>query len=118
MGRFRVEVRFREDVAILQTHGYINNLGGEKIEERCEAVLREGYRKFIINLRHSAIINSIGVSILIGVIDRVQRARGLVCFSDLTVPTAEVFDLMGLTRHAPVFPTEEEAVRHALGGTA
>lgn len=115
MGQFRVDVRFAEDVAIFQTSGYINNIGGEKIESRCADVIREGYRKFIVNFEDSPIINSIGISILIGLIDRVKRAEGAVFFSNLTGPNLEVFEFMGLTKFAAVFRTEEDAVRHVLG---
>lgn len=114
MGPFRVDVRFANDVAIFQTRGYINNLGGEKIERHCEDVIRDGYRKLIINFGDSPIINSIGISILIGLIDQVKKAEGAVFFSNLNVSNAEVFEFMGLTKFAPIFQTEEDAVRHAL----
>ena len=117
MGDFCLDIKFRKDVAIFQTQGYINNLGGEKIEKRCEDILSEGYRKFIINFNDSPIINSIGISILIGLIDRVKKAEGNVCFTNLTTAHSEVFELMGLTKFASIFHTEEDAVHHALGNT-
>jgi anti-anti-sigma factor len=109
MGKFWVDVKYSGDVAVFQTKGYINDLGGEKIEKRCDDVLRDGYRKFIVNFDHSPIINSIGVSFLIGLIDRINRAKGTVYFTNLTMGNSEVLELMGLTKHAPIFKTEEDA---------
>ncbi len=115
MRNFSVDVKFSKDIAIFKTNGYINDLGGEKIETRCEDVLREGYRKFVINFNGSPIINSIGVSILIGLIDKINKAKGDVTFTNVTETNSEVFDLMGLTKFAPIFRTEEDAVRHISG---
>ncbi len=116
MGRFHVQAKFLEDLVIFYTHGYINNLGGEKIEEQCEAVLKDGYRKVIINFEDSMIINSIGISILIGLIDRVRKAKGTVCFTNLSSSNSEVMEWMGLTRFAPVFQNEKDAIRYAAQG--
>ncbi len=115
MGPFQVDIKFADDVAIFKTSGYINDLGGEKIEKQCEDVLREGYRKVIINLNDSPIINSIGISILIGIIDRINKADGNVFFTNVTNSNAKVFDFMGLSKYARIFQTVEDAVQHVSG---
>jgi anti-anti-sigma factor len=113
MAGAEVSVKFSEDCVIFYPHGYLNNLRGEKIEKRCEDVLREGYRKFVVNFQDSPVINSIGISFLIGMIDRINKSKGSICFSNLAGHNSEVFEFMGLTKFAPIFPNEEEAVRHA-----
>ena len=50
------------DLAIIRTDGYINNLGAERIEQECDAMMERGFRKFIINFAKSPIINSMGLS--------------------------------------------------------
>ncbi|MEK6776880.1 MAG: STAS domain-containing protein [bacterium] len=115
MGSFQVDIKFADDVAIFKTSGYINDLGGERIEKECEDVLREGYRKVIINLKDSPIINSIGISILIGITDRINKADGNLFFTNVTNSNAKVFDFMGLSKYAPIFQTVEDAVRHVSG---
>ena len=44
-------------------------------------------------------MNSIGVSILLGVIDSASNAGAKVVFSHLNANTAELFDLLGVTKH-------------------
>lgn len=112
MGHFEVDIRFADDVAIFKTSGYINDLGGERIEKECEDVLSEGYRKVIINLKDSPIINSIGISFLIGITDKINKAYGNLFFTNVTSSNAKVFDLVGLSKYAPIFQTVEDAVRH------
>ena len=46
-------------------------------------------------------VNSVGVSILIGVIEKVRDARGRLSFAELTPVNEEIFRLMGLHKHVP-----------------
>jgi anti-anti-sigma factor len=115
MGGFDVDVKYAKDFVVFYPQGYINNLGGEQIERRCEDVLSEGYRKVIVNFSDSPIINSIGISFLIGMMDRIKRVKGAISFSNLSSNNSEVFEFMELSKVAPIFKTEEDAVRWASG---
>src|SRR3954452_20649508 len=97
------------DVAIVRTDGYINNLGAERIEQECEALIQQGYRKLVINFARSPIINSMGLSILIGIIERVLEIHGVLAFTDLTPVNAETMEIMGLTQYAKIYRTESDA---------
>ncbi|MBC7900770.1 MAG: hypothetical protein H7070_12045, partial [Saprospiraceae bacterium] len=48
------------------------------------------------------IVNSIGVSILLGVIDSAANAGAKVVFSDVNEDTVELFDMLGVSKHAAV----------------
>jgi anti-anti-sigma factor len=97
------------ELAIVRTDGYINNLGAERIEQECDAMIERGYRKFIINFEKSPIINSMGLSILIGIIEKMLEINGVLAFTDLTAVNAETMEIMGLTQYAQIYPTEREA---------
>lgn len=109
MSGFRLTTEVDRDYVIFRTDGYINNLGGEKIEREFEANLKKGYRKFIINFEKTELINSIGISILIGVIEKILESEGKLYFSNLSPVNAEIFEIMGLTKYVPIFNTDEEA---------
>jgi anti-anti-sigma factor len=96
--------------AVVRTNGYINNLGAERIEQEIEGLIEKGFKRFIINFAHSPIINSMGLSILIGVIEKTMEVGGKLAFSNLTEVNAETMEIMGLTGYATILPTEEEAV--------
>jgi anti-anti-sigma factor len=98
------------DVAIVRTDGYINNLGAERIEQECEVLIERGLRKFLINFAKSPIINSMGLSILIGIIERMLEIDGVLAFSDLTPVNAETMEIMGLTQYAQIYRSEREAL--------
>ena len=71
--------------------------------------LEGGERRFVVNLRETDLINSVGISILIGVIERVRGLGGELVFSELTAVNEEIFRIMGLHRHARLVRGDDEA---------
>ena len=55
-------------------------------------------------------VNSIGVSILLGVIDAAERASARLVFADASGQTAQLFQLLGLTRHVTLTPDQQTAL--------
>jgi anti-anti-sigma factor len=78
---------------------YLNKLSGETIERQCRQKLEAGAKRLIVNFAETEIVNSIGVSILLGVIDAAQNAGAEVVFSDVKEETIELFEMLGLTNH-------------------
>jgi len=96
---------------VIATEGYINNPGGEKIARMCYQLMDEGYKHFILNFSKSKVINSIGISILIEILEKVLESKGSLSFCGLTNTIAKTFRIMGLIQYAKIFPTEEEAIK-------
>ena len=48
---------------------YLNKLSGEQIEYECKRRLEAGCKELVVNFSKTEIVNSIGISILLGVID-------------------------------------------------
>ncbi|MCE7961031.1 MAG: anti-sigma factor antagonist [Acidobacteria bacterium ACB1] len=88
--------------AIVIAGDYLNKLTGEKIERECRDKLNAGAREIVVDFSETEIINSIGISILLGVIDDAQNAGAKVVFSDLKPESAELFDMLGLTKHVTI----------------
>ncbi|MNK49031.1 Anti-sigma-B factor antagonist [compost metagenome] len=110
INQFAVTVRKEGDFAVLYTDGYVNNLGGEKIGEAAMALIGEGVKKLIINMEKSTVINSIGISILIEVIEKIQEIEGSLVFCGLTKTIAKTFTIMGLAQFAQIADDETAAV--------
>lgn len=112
----KVVIKKETEFAVLHTDGYINNPGGEKIARECYKLMEEGYKHFILDLEKSKVINSIGISILIEIIEKTLEIEGSVSFCGLTTTIAKTFKIMGLTQYARVFESESEAVAAIRGG--
>jgi len=81
---------------------YINKLSGEKIERECRRQLDAGCKTLVVNFAETEIVNSIGVSILLGVIDAAADKGAEIVFSDVNGETVELFKMLGLTNHVKV----------------
>ncbi len=94
--------RVDENTATVYAGDYLNKLAGERIEYECRQRLNEGCNKLVVNLARTEIVNSIGVSILLGVIDAASSTGAQVVFSEVNDHTAQLFDMLGVSRHAVV----------------
>jgi len=114
----RVTVDQRDGYAVIVTDGYINNAGGEEIARQANGLLDSGCRRILLNLGRTKIVNSIGISILIEVLERTLELGGRLAFSDLTPTIEKTFRIMGLARYATIHPTELEAAQALLDPNA
>jgi anti-anti-sigma factor len=96
--------------AVVYASDYLNKLSGEKIERECRRQLSCGCRALVIDFSDTQLVNSIGISILLGIIDIAEKNDALVVFSDVNNQTIELFDMLGLTRHVVLAKDEEEAL--------
>lgn len=99
------------DSVVLYPDNYINVVEGEKLEDLCDHYIDLGFKNIIIDFSSTELINSIGISILIGIIEKVREKKGAVSFSGLKPVNYDIFNIVGLTKHIPVFKTDEDAVK-------
>ncbi|HBN08141.1 MAG TPA: anti-anti-sigma factor [Cyanobacteria bacterium UBA8530] len=111
INQFAVTMRKESEYAVIYTDGYINNLGGEKIAEVANTLIGDGIYKLVLNLEKSTVVNSIGISILIEIIEKLQETNGKLVFCGLTKTIAKTFTIMGLTQFAAISDTEELAIQ-------
>jgi anti-anti-sigma factor len=109
-GETPVQARCIGDTAIIYASDYLNKLSGERIERECKRQLESGCRALVINFRDTELVNSIGVSILMGVIDAAEQNAARLIFSDVNSHTANLFEMLGLTRLVSVAKDESEAL--------
>jgi anti-anti-sigma factor len=105
-----LQARCVGETAIIYASDYLNKLTGERIERECKRQLDAGRRALVINFRDTELVNSIGVSILMGVIDAAEQSHAQLIFSDVNSHNAHLFEMLGLTRHVTVVKDEEEAL--------
>ena len=100
---FSLTTRNEGDVVIIETNGYLNNVGGEQIAQTCYKEIDGGKKLFLINLENSKVVNSIGVSILIEIIEKLQDVDGKLGYYNLAPIVEKTFNIMGLTKYSSVF---------------
>src|SRR5438128_5085074 len=85
--------------AVIYASDYLNKLTGERIERECKKQLDSGCRALVIDFSDTQLVNSIGISILLGIIDIAEKSGAVVVFSDVNNETVQLFEMLGLTRH-------------------
>ena len=98
------------EVAVVYAGDYVNKMSGQRIERECLKGMERGCRALVINFRDTELVNSIGVSILLGVIDAAESRGTRVVFSNVSRHTVKLFDLLGLTRLVGLADSEESAL--------
>lgn len=94
---------------IIATNGYINNQGGEQIADEFEKHFEKGINKVVINLAQSKVVNSIGISFLIEIIEKLNDVDGQLYFTNLDPTIEKTLTIMGLFSFADKATTVEEA---------
>ena len=73
---FKLESEKKGNCMVMSTYGYINNVGGQKIVEEFNKFRNDGTNNYILNLKESKIVNSIGVSFLIEMLEKLSETNG------------------------------------------
>src|ERR1043165_2559962 len=96
--------------AVVYASDYLNKLTGEKIERECRRQLDGGCHALVIDFSDTKLVNSIGISILLGIIDVAEKSGARIVFSEVNTQTVQLFEMLGLTRHVILAKDEHEAL--------
>ena len=111
MTDFNIKVREEGDITILETSGYLNNFGGDRVASICKQSISEGKRKLLINMENTKMVNSIGVSILIEIIEDLQGVNGKIAYYNVAPIVEKTFNIMGITNYSKIYTSEEDAIK-------
>ena len=108
-----------DGLGLISAAGYINNEGGQAVADAASELVGGGCNSLVIDLDGTRIINSIGVSILLEIMEKIMEGDGKLAFCNLTPTIAKTFEIMGLDQYAGIFQNREAAVTSfVIDGTA
>jgi len=96
--------------AVVYASDYLNKLTGEIIERECRRQLAAGCQALVIDFSDTELVNSIGISILLGIIDLAEKNGAPIVFADVKSQALALFNMLGLTRHVVLAKDENEAL--------
>ena len=103
-------VEEKNGVIVISTNGYFNNVAGEAVLEIFNQKMESGSKNFLVDMSESKVVNSIGVSILIEIIEKLQGVDGKLAFCNLAGIVEKTFNIMGLTKYCEVFDSVDSGV--------
>ncbi len=107
---FNLTTEVKDERLIIATSGYVNNVGGEAIATEFQKHFGTGVRNVIINLAESKVVNSVGMSFLIEIIESLSEAGGRLIFTNLDPAVEKMLSIMGLFSYAGKENTVEDAL--------
>ena len=111
MNNFSVSAKSAHDVAVIMPKGYINDMGAVSLERTSEQLLGAGMNTLIVNFTDVQYINSFGVSIFTGMVQKTLEHNSVLYFTNMKKVHRDVFEMMGLIKHVKVFADEEDAFK-------
>ena len=108
---FSLRSDVRNSCLVITTAGYVNNVGGEAIAKEFNRHFETGIKQVIINLAQSKVVNSIGMSFLIEIIEQLSEVDGKLVFTNLDPAVDKMLAIMGLFKFAGKEPTIESALK-------
>ncbi len=115
VSEFNLNSEVNNNCVVINTSGYVNNLGGQKIIDEFNSHFKNGLNNYILNLAESKIVNSIGISFLIEVIEKLNESNGKLVFTNLDPSVDKTFTIMGLFHYAEKAKTVEEGLNLFIG---
>ncbi len=109
---FTVTSKIMEGAAVVCPRGYLNNRAGESLVRECNSYIEKGVKNIVLNFRDIEFINSIGISLLLSVIEQLKSCEGTLCFSDVNTSYRETFEMLGLSKYMLIFQHENEALHY------
>ena len=100
-----------DGIFYIQSDGYFNQYLGQKVLKRCMEEMSNGQAHFLLDMQNSKMVNSIGISMLLEVIDNLRDIDGSLSFCNLAPAVKKSFQIMGIGKYAKVFDSKEQAMQ-------
>ena len=110
--QFSVSSRMEGSAAVIYPKGYLNSLAGENLVKECSAHTGRGITKIVVNLGGIDLINSIGISLILQIVEDLRSIKGTICCTDMSRFLQDTFEMLGLLQHILVFKSENEALQY------
>jgi anti-anti-sigma factor len=111
ISEFSLTSEVKDNALVIRTSGYINNSGGEKIAEEYYNHKDSGINKVVMDLEASKVVNSIGISYLIEIIEKLNESKGKLYFTNLDPTIEKTFNIMGLFTFAEKADSVDDALQ-------
>jgi len=110
-----IRIREEGDALGVCVGGYLNSLLGEEVDKVVRARLDGGGRLILLNFGGTRLVNSIGISFVIGIVEKVMEREGRMAFCEVSRINRELFRVTGLEKYVRSFETEKEALDYLSG---
>ena len=111
-GNLTIQTREDGETLVVYLAGYLNSLLGEEVEKVVREQFDAGGRRVLLHFGDTRLVNSIGISFIIGVVEKVMEGEGRIAFCEVSRINRDLFRVTGLERYVRSFERENEALEY------
>jgi anti-anti-sigma factor len=105
-----ISIRPKGDVSVIDIKGDVTAPTGQPIEDAYHQVTAAGAKKILLAFTSDCYINSGGIAVLIGILSESKKNEQAIRMTGLSAHFQKIFAMVGLTKYAPIRPSEETAL--------
>ncbi|MDH7569947.1 MAG: STAS domain-containing protein, partial [Armatimonadota bacterium] len=106
------------EIAELVLRGRLDVTTSDQLKARVEALVQEGYRHLLVNMRRVKMVDSKGLSELLKAQKRVQEAKGSLRLVHISPAVAKALEMLYLDNVFSIYENTQEAVAALARGDA
>jgi len=106
-----IKLKKQGDVTIMDIKGDITAFSDPFLSDAYQEAKDQGTRKIILKSSADAYINSGGIALLIQLLAQIKRNNQQVAIAGISDHFKKIFNMVGITKFAPVYDTEEAALQ-------
>jgi anti-anti-sigma factor len=107
----QIEVQQRGEVTLLEFMGDVTTDSEAAFTQAQKRISDDGSEKILLKFKEDAHINSGGIALLIQLLQNAERSGYRVGITGLSDHFMKIFDLVGITKFAAIYPSEAEAIQ-------
>jgi anti-anti-sigma factor len=105
-----ITMRTEADVCIIDIKGDVTPMTAEPLEAAYKNATVSGAQKLVLTFDPASYINSGGIAVLIGIVSASNKKGQKIRMAGLSAHFQKIFSMVGLTRYAQVFASEQSAL--------
>ncbi len=110
MGLFFIRVDSREDLDVIIVDGYVDFDAAPALKQAIAGRIDAGSRHLVIDLSAADFIDSTGIGVLVGALNRIQQASGSLAVVCTNENIRNVFEIVGLDQMLPLHRSRDDAI--------
>jgi anti-sigma B factor antagonist len=111
MSDFKIELRERDTVNVLELKGYLDAHTAPRLEEAFQNLLGSSRYNIVVNCRDLSYISSAGLGVFMAFIEDVRDNKGDIKLTNMSPKVYNVFDLLGFPLLYEILNDEQDAVK-------
>ncbi len=111
MSSFKIELREKNDVNVLDLKGYLDAHTAPELEKSFQSLIDKNRYRIVVNCRDLTYISSAGLGVFMAYIEDVRRNKGDIKLSNMSPKVFNVFDLLGFPLLYEITSDEADAIR-------